>query len=433
MTPTSGLFTDLYELVMAQLYYERGTTAPAVFELTTRSLPDGWGFLLAAGLEQTIERIESLRFSEDDLAYLASLPQFNAAFLERLRSFRFTGEIWAPPEGAVVFPHEPLLQVIAPLPQAQLLETLALNQIGAATLVASKAARAVLAAAGAPLLEFGGRRAHGIDAALTAARSAYVAGFTATSSVEAGRRFGIPIVGTMAHSYVLASQDEESAFRAFAERYPNATLLVDTYDTADGIRHAIAVANELGPGRIGAIRLDSGDLAGEAARARAMLDDAGLGEVRIIASGGLDEHRIAALVADGAPIDAFAAGTAVVVSQDAPSLDAVYKLVEYDGRPRAKRSPGKPGLPSRKQVYRREANGRILEDAVQPFDAAPPAGWRPLLRPVMVDGARTTATRDTLTQIRERAAAQVAALPAGLRELRAEGAPPVTIERSLRL
>lgn len=433
MTPTSGLFTDLYELVMAQLYYERGTTALAIFELTARSLPDGWGFLLAAGLEQTLERIESLRFSDEDLAYLAALPQLDAAFLERLRGFRFTGEIWAPPEGTVVFPHEPLLQVIAPLPQAQLLETLALNQIGAATLVASKAARAVLVAAGAPLLEFGGRRAHGIDAALTAARSAYVAGFAATSSVEAGRRFGIPVVGTMAHSYVLASPDEQTAFRAFAQRYPDATLLVDTYDTADGIRHAIAVAHELGPGRIGAIRLDSGDLAEEAARARAMLDDAGLGEVRIIASGGLDEHRIAALVAAGAPIDAFAAGTAVVVSDGAPSLDAVYKLVEYDGAPRAKRSPGKPSLPSRKQVYRREADGRIAEDAIQPFDAPATAGWRPLLRPVMADGARTAAAQDTLTQIRERAAAQIAALPAGRRELRAEGALPVTIERSLRL
>lgn len=433
MTPTSGLFTDLYELVMAQLYGEHDMTRPAVFELTARSLPHGWGFLLAAGLGKTLERIESLRFSEDDLAYLASLPQFDAPFLERLRSFRFTGQIWAPPEGTVIFPHEPLLQVIAPLPQAQLLETLAINQIGAATLVASKAARTVLAAAGAPLLEFGGRRAHGIDAALTAARSAYVAGFAATSSVEAGRRFGIPVVGTMAHSYVLASPDERSAFRAFAERYPDATLLVDTYDTAQGVQHTIDVANELGPGRIGAIRLDSGDLAEEAARTRAMLDDAGLGEVRIIASGGLDEHRIAALVAAGAPIDAFAAGTAVVVSDGAPSLDAVYKLVEYDGQPRAKRSPGKPSLPSRKQVYRREADGRIAEDVIQPFDAPAPAGWRPLLQPVMTDGARTAAAQDTLTQIRGRAAAQIAALPAGLRELRAEGSLPVTIERSLRL
>lgn len=429
----SGLFTDLYELVMAQLYYERGVVAPAVFELSARSLPRGWGFLLAAGLEQTLERIEALRFDEDELAYLAGLPQFDEAFIERLRGFRFTGEVWAPPEGSAIFPHEPLLQVIAPLPQAQLLETLVINQIGAATLVASKAARAVSAAAGAPLLEFGGRRAHGVDAALSAARSAYLAGFAATSSVEAGKRFGIPVVGTMAHSYVLAAEDELSAFRAFAERYAEATLLVDTYDTARGVERAIAVAKELGAGRIAAIRIDSGDLGAETARARGMLDDAGLSDVRIIVSGGLDEHQIGELVEQGAPIDAFAAGTAVVVSQDAPSLDAVYKLVEYDGRPRAKRSPGKPSLPSRKQVWRRSGGGEIVEDRIGRFDAPPPDGWEPLLRRVMVDGRRVDGSRETLIEIRERAAAQVAALPAELRGLRVKSAFSAVIEESLRL
>ena len=437
MTPASGLFTDLYELVMAQLYYERGIVAPAVFELSARRLPDGWGFLLAAGLEQTLERIEALRFEEDELAWLAELPQFDDAFIERLRGFRFAGEIWAPPEGSAIFPHEPLLQVIAPLPQAQLLETLVINQIGAATLVASKAARAVNAAAGAPLLEFGGRRAHGVDAALSAARSAYLAGFAATSSVEAGKRFGIPVVGTMAHSYVLAAEDELSAFRAFAQRYPEATLLVDTYDTAQGVERTIAVANELGPGRIAAIRIDSGDLGAETTRARRMLDAAGLPDVRIIVSGGLDEHQIADLVARGAPIDAFAAGTAVVVSQDAPSLDAVYKLVEYDGQPRAKRSPGKPSLPRRKQVWRRSAGGQIVEDRIARFDAPPPDspddGWQPLLRRVMADGRRTEESRETLAALRERAAAQLAALPAELRGLRVESAFAAAIEESLRL
>ena len=433
MTPTSGLFTDLYELVMVQLYYERGMTAPAVFELSARSLPDGWGFLLAAGLEQARARLEELRFDEDDLEYLSSLPQFNAAFLERLRDFRFSGEVWAPPEGTAVFPHEPLLQVVAPLPEAQLIETLVLNQIGAATLIASKAARAVIAAAGAPLLEFGGRRAHGLDAALTAARSAYIAGFAATSSVEAGRRYGIPVVGTMAHSYILAAEDEKPAFRAFAERYSEATLLVDTYDIAQGVKRAIAVANELGAGRIGAIRIDSGDLGAEAARARRMLDRAGLAEVRIIVSGGLDEHRIAALAAKDAPIDAFAAGTAVVVSDDSPSLDAVYKLVEYDGAPRAKHSPGKPSLPVRKQVHRRESGGEIVEDRVQPFEAPQPPGRRPLLLPVMVDGRRPTTARETLAEIRKRAANEIAALPASLKELRAQGALPVTIDEALTL
>ena len=433
MTPTSGLFTDLYELVMAQLYYERGMTAPAVFELSARSLPDGWGFLLAAGLEQALARLEGLRFDEDDLEYLASLPQFDAVFLERLRGFRFSGEVWAPPEGTAVFPHEPLLQVVAPLPEAQLIETLVLNQIGAATLIASKAARAVIAAAGAPLLEFGGRRAHGVDAALTAARSAYLAGFAATSSVEAGRRYSIPVVGTMAHSYILADEDEETAFRAFAERYPDATLLVDTYDIAQGVERAIAVANELGAGRIGAIRIDSGDLGAEAARARQMLDQAGLAKVRIIVSGGLDEHRIAALVAERAPIDAFAAGTAVVVSDDSPSLDAVYKLVEYDGVPRAKHSPGKPSLPARKQVHRRERGGEIVEDRVQPFDALEPAGWRPLLQPVMLAGRRAARARETLAEIRTRAANEIAALPASLKELRAQEALRVTIDEALAL
>ena len=433
MTPTSGLFTDLYELVMAQLYEERGMTAPAVFELSARSLPAGWGFLLAAGLEQALERLEGLRFEEDDLEYLATLPQFDAAFIERLRGFRFGGEVWAPPEGTALFPHEPLLQVIAPLPQAQLIETLMLNQIGTATLIASKASRAVIGAAGAPLLEFGGRRAHGVDAALTAARSSYIAGFAATSSVAAGRRYGIPVVGTMAHSYVLAAEDERSAFRAFAERYPEATLLVDTYEIGRGVERAIAVARELGPGRVGAIRIDAGDLAAEAARARRMLDDAGLAEVRIVVSGGLDEHRIAALAAGGAPIDAFAAGTAIVVSQDAPSLDAVYKLVEYDGQPRAKRSPGKPSLPTRKQVWRRSVGGAIREDRIQPFNGPSPGDWRPLLRPVMVDGRRTAESRETLAEMRARASEQIAALPAGLRRLEVETVFSVAIDGAIGL
>ena len=433
MTPTNGLFTDLYELVMAQLYEERGMTAPAVFELSARSLPAGWGFLLAAGLEQALERLEGLRFEEDDLEYLATLPQFDAAFIERLRGFRFGGEVWAPPEGTALFPHEPLLQVIAPLPQAQLIETLMLNQIGTATLIASKASRAVIGAAGAPLLEFGGRRAHGVDAALTAARSTYIAGFAATSSVAAGRRFGIPVVGTMAHSYVLAAEDERSAFRAFAERYPEATLLVDTYEIGRGVERAIAVARELGPGRVGAIRIDAGDLAAEAARARRMLNDAGLAEVRIVVSGGLDEHRIAALAAGGAPIDAFAAGTAIVVSQDAPSLDAVYKLVEYDGQPRAKRSPGKPSLPTRKQAWRRSVGGTIREDRIQPFDGPPPDDWRPLLRRVMVDGRRTAESQETLAAVRARASEQIDSLPAGLRRLEVETVFSVAIDEAIGL
>ena len=431
MPPRSALFIDLYELAMAQVYYERGLEGGAVFALSARSLPAGWGFLLAAGLEGVLEQIEALRFGADDLQYLASLPQFDAPFIERLRGFRFSGEVWAPPEGTVVFPHEPLLQVLAPLPEAQLIETLALNQTSAATLVASKAARAVLAAAGAPLFEFGARRAHGIDAALNGARSAYIAGFAASSLVEAGQRHGVPPIGTMAHSFVLAHDDELAAFRAFAARYPATTLLVDTYDTARGVERVIALADELGAERIGAIRIDSGDLAAEAVRARRMLDRSGLAQVRIIASGGLDEHRIAALTAAGAPIDAFACGTAIVTSSGAPSLDTAYKLVAYSGRARAKRSPGKPSLPARKQVYRRSAGGVLREDRIQRFEAPPPAGWRPLLRRVMVDGRRSGGAREALSVIRARAAAQTAALPAAQRALRAERGLPVAIDPTI--
>lgn len=432
MTRPAGLFTDLYELAMAQLYFERGQNDEAVFELAARSLPDGWGFLVAAGLDDLLERIESLRFSEDDLAYLAEQPQFGGGFIERLRRFRFSGEVWAPPEGTVVLPHEPLLQIAAPLPEGQLIETLALNRISAATLIASKAARSVLAAAGAPLYEFGGRRAHGEDAALIAARSAYIAGYQATSSVEAGRRYGIPVVGTMAHSFVLVHDDEAAAFRSFVERYPGTTLLVDTYDTRRGIERVIALAGELGPEAIGAIRLDSGDLAQLSAEARARFDAAGLGRLRIIASSGLEERQIAALVAARAPIDAFACGTAIVTSSDAPALETAYKLVAYGGRDRAKRSPGKPSLPARKQVWRRESGGAggqidgdIRADRVQRFEAPAPRGMRPLLRRVMADGRRTAAhEQDALTAIRSRAAAQIAALPEPLRSLDADACEP---------
>ena len=432
MTPISGLFTDLYELAMAQVYYERGLEGPAVFELTARSLPADWGFLLAAGLSNLLERVEALRFNEDDLAYLRSLSQFTDGFIDRLRKFRFSGEIWAPPEGTVVFPHEPLLQVVAPLPEAQLLETLALNQLSSATLVASKAARAVLAADGAPMLEFGGRRAHGVDAALIGACAAYSAGFEATSNVEAGRRFGIPVVGTMAHSYVLAYDDELEAFRSFARRYPATTLLVDTHDTTRGVENVITLAQQIGQHRIRAIRIDSGDLGEEARAARAMLDAAKLTEIQIIASGGLDEHRIAALVAARAPIDAFACGTAIVTSQDAPALDTAYKLVAYEDRDLAKHSPGKPSLGGRKQVYRRREQQVMVEDHIQRFGMSPRIVGKPLLKQMMVNGRRARASEVALSKIRLRAADQIDALPDAQRRIVVEREYSVTIDDSLR-
>ena len=420
----SALLTDLYELTMAQAYYARGMTRPAVLELAARRLPPDWNFLICAGIGRVVEFARSLRFTDEDLAYLASLPQFEPWFVERLRDFRFSGEIRAVPEGTAVFPPAPLLQVAAPLPEAQILETFALNQISFATLIASKAARAVIAAEGRPVVEFGGRRAHGTDALLLAARSAYIAGFAATSSVEAGRRYGIPVTGTMGHSYVMAHDDEASAFAGFAEQYPGATLLVDTYEIEDGLRNVIALARERGSGAAGAVRIDSGEFGFEARRARLMLDEAGLADVRIIASGGLTEERIAELVGEGAPIDAFAAGTSIVTSRSAPSLDTAYKLVEYDGRDRAKRSAGKASLPGRKDLRRLREGGMPVEDQLARFGTSAPAGAESLLQ--------RQSEAEGIEAIRERAAREIGALPAGLRSLTEAAEPyPVRIAEEL--
>ncbi|MCY3686567.1 MAG: nicotinate phosphoribosyltransferase [Chloroflexi bacterium] len=398
MNTPSALFVDLYELTMAQLYYERGMTREAVFELTVRELPEQWDYLIAAGLDRALSFLEQLRFSEDDLEFLGSLPQFSQAFIDQLGRLRFTGDVWAPPEGAIVYPDEPLVQVIAPLAEAQIIETAMINQIAFPTLVASKAARAVDAAAGRPVIEFGGRRAHGAEAAIEASRATYIAGFEATSSVEAGRRFGVPITGTMAHSFVLAEGDEAEAFDAFVSRYPGTTLLVDTYDTQPGVANAVRTARRFGPGSVGAIRIDSGDLRTEAWQARVMLDTAGLSDVRIVASGGLDEYQIADLLSANAPIDIFACGTSIVAPPDAATLDSAYKMVEYDGKPVAKRSPGKPSIGHRKQVWR-----LADQDLIARFDERPPDA-DPVLQQVMSSGQRTSEGIDTLSRMRVRAA-----------------------------
>ena len=399
MNTPSALFVDLYELTMAQLYYERGMTGEAVFELTVRELPEGWDYLIAAGLERALDFLETLRFEEEDLENLVSLPQFNRRFIEQLRALRFSGDVWAPPEGTVVYPDEPLIQVVAPLPEAQIVETAMINQVAYPTLVASKAARAVDAAAGRPVIEFGGRRAHGSEAAIEASRATYIAGFEATSSVEAGRRYGIPTTGTMAHSFVLASDSEADAFEAFAARYPATTLLVDTYDTAAGVANAIRTAKKHGHGSVGAIRIDSGDFLNESWQARIKLDTAGMSDVRIVASGGLDEYRIGELVNANAPIDIYACGTSIVAPPDAATLDSAYKMVAYQGRAVAKRSPGKPSIGHRKQVWRLPEGDRIAR-----FDESAGAEAEPLLRQVMAAGQRTAAGRDSLTQMRARAA-----------------------------
>lgn len=401
MNTPSALFVDLYELTMSQVYYERGMTGEAVFELTVRDLPEHWDYLIAAGLDRALSFLEALRFEDEDLAYLETLPQFNQRFIDQLRNVRFTGDVWAPLEGTIVYPGEPLVQVIAPLPEAQIVETAMINQLAHATLVASKAARAVDAAAGRPVIEFGGRRAHGSEAAIEASRASYIAGFEATSSVEAGRRYGIPVTGTMAHSFVLASDSEAEAFETFVARYPATTLLVDTYDTPAGVTNAIKTAKKQGPGSVGAIRIDSGNFHDEAWQARIKLDASGLSDVRIVASGGLDEYQIAELVNSNAPIDVFACGTSIVAPPDAATLDSAYKMVEYRGKAVAKRSIGKPSVGHRKQVWRLADH-----DLIARFPEPPPPDAEPVLRHVMASGQRRPEARNSLPQMRARAAGE---------------------------
>ncbi|WP_366553432.1 nicotinate phosphoribosyltransferase [Aquibaculum sediminis] len=427
----NALFTDLYELTMLQAYLAEGMQEPAVFTLTVRRLPPRRNFLLACGLEQVLDYLEALRFTSDDLAYLRSLGHFCDAFLVWLAAFRFTGEVRAVPEGTPVFGGEPILEVRAPLPQAQLIETFVLNQIHLQTLLASKAARVVSAAQGRPVIDFGARRMHGLDAATMAARAFHIAGLAATSNVAAGQRFGLPLAGTMAHSYIQAHDREASAFEAFAQVYPDSVLLVDTYDTLEGVQRVIALAREQGKTfRVRAIRLDSGDLGALARDARALLDAAGLQRVEIIASGGLDETKIAALLAEGAPIDGFGVGTAMGVSDDAPSLDIAYKLCAYAGRGRLKLSPGKLVLPGPKQVFRRDAEGSAEGDTIALQDERLPG--RPLLVPVMHDGRRLAAGGETLSRIRARARDEIAALPTHLHSLKPADPPyPVAVSEVL--
>lgn len=419
-----ALFTDLYELRMARAYTALGMTDRATFTLSVRKLPASRNLLLACGIDDAIDLILGLRFDASALDALRALGELPEAFLDWLAMFRFSGEIDAVADGTPVFAEEPLLEITAPIAEAQLLETLVMNQVGVQTLLASKALRVVLAADGRTVVDFGGRRAQGIDAAVAGARAFHVAGVAATSIMLAGARHGIPVVGTMAHSFVQAFADEAAAFDAYASLYPETTLLVDTYDTIAGVRRVIALAEALGPRfRIRGVRLDSGDLATLARAARTMLDAAGLQRLQIFASGGLDEHRVAALVADGAPIDAFGVGTDMSVSADAPALDLVYKLAAYAGEPRTKLAPGKRILPGRKQVFR--GDGDVIALAGERLDGTP------LLRAVVRNGARVT-PRATLAEARRRAAEGVARLPPRLRGLApAEPAYPVAISSGL--
>ncbi|MGW3354373.1 nicotinate phosphoribosyltransferase [Streptomyces bungoensis] len=399
--------TDLYEVTMALSYLREDMRAPATFSLFVRDLPPGRGFLVAAGLEPALDFLAGYRVERPDVEEFAEALRRPVRDLEPLLGLAFEGEVRAVPEGHAVFAGEPLLEVTAPLPQAQLAETYLLNQVCHQTVVASKAARCVLAAAGRPVVDFSLRRTHGPWAGLQAARLGALAGFAGTSNVAAATALGIPASGTMAHSYVEAFPGEEEAFRAFARCHPGpVTFLVDTYDTVAGVRVAARVLKDLGRGPGCAVRLDSGDLDALARRARELLDAAGLTDVRIVASGGLDEYGVDRLVRAGAPIDVYAVGTRVGVAADAPYLDAAYKLVEYDGRPMMKLSSAKVTAPGRKQVFR--SAGR--PDVVALWREEPPDSARPLLRTVMRGGRRTGAP-DHWRDARERLRADLAALP----------------------
>ncbi len=424
-----GLFTDLYELTMLRAYREIGLDKRAVFSLFVRRLPKQRNFLVACGLDDFLAELEALRFDADDIAYLHG-QGFPDDFLDWLKGFRFSGDVFALPEGTPVFENEPILEIAAPIGEAQIIETLAINQIGFETLIASKAARVVAAASGRPVVDFGSRRAHGLDAAIKASRASYVAGAVSTSNVLAGRLYGIPIAGTMAHSFVQAFDDEMQAFRAFARVYPETVLLVDTYDTISGVKKVIALADEMGSDfKVRAVRLDSGDLLALSCETRALLDAARLDKVGIFVSGGLDEAKIAALISAGAPIDGFGVGTDLVISGDAPSLDIVYKLTEYAGEGRIKLSSGKRTLPGRKQVFRTNENGIAKGDTIGDADETLPGA--PLLKQVMRDGQRLETPRP-LSDIRASCIEAIAKLPPDIRALEKAASPyPVAVSQAL--
>ena len=434
MNPSnSALLTDLYQLAMVQAYLKQRMDGPAVFEFFVRKLPPHRNFLLAAGLEQVLAWLSQLHVTTEELAWLERTGRFSPGLLRYLETLRFTGDVDAIPEGTPFFPNEPLLRVVAPIPMAQLVETRIINLLNFQTMIASKAARSVLAAQGKPVIDFGLRRAHGAEAGLLAARASYLAGFAGTATVLAGMQYGIPIYGTMAHSFVQAHTDEAAAFEHFAQAQPdNTVLLIDTYDTETAARKVVALAPLLKANGIPVkgVRLDSGDLADHARKVRRILDDGGLRDAQILASGNLDEYRLNTLVQSRAPIDSFAVGTAMTTSSDAPSLDCAYKLQEYAGRPCRKRSEGKATWPGRRQVYRSYADGGYLDhDVVTTFNDR--QAGDPLLHLAMEEGRRL-APAPALDGIRKQVAIQLSKLPDSVRQLEECTAYDVRISQALR-
>ncbi len=430
---TGLLLTDLYELNMMQAYLEAGMTKTAVFEFFVRKLPGSRGFLMAAGLAQAVEFLETACFTEAELRWLAESGRFSRDFIDHLAGFRFTGDVHAMAEGTVFFADEPILRVTAPLPEAQLIETRLINLLHFQTVIASKAARMVLAAPDKQLVDFGLRRAHGAEAGLLAARASYLAGFAGSATTPALPCFGVPIYGTMAHSFVQAYDEEAEAFEAFARSRPdNVVLLLDTYDTEAAAHKVVALAPRLQ--RLGialrGVRLDSGDLAEHARQVRRILDDGALAEVMIFASGGIDEGQLQRHTAQAVPIDGYGIGTSLTTASDAPCLDCAYKIQEYDRRPKRKRSEGKATWPGRKQVFRHsDEDGVIVGDLLTLHDE--PGTGRALIRQVLSGGSRC-APLPSLAEARTHAAMELRSLPSHLRRLETAPAYPVAVSARLR-
>lgn len=426
------LLTDLYQLTMAQAYFREQQTGQATFSLFIRSYPPDRGYFVSAGLRDVLDYLESFSFEAEALDYLAQQKLFSDDFLHHLADLRFSGSVWAIPEGRIFFTDEPVVEITAPIIQAQIVETFVINQIHFQTTIATKAARCVHAAGRRSVVDFALRRTHGTDAGMKVAKASYLAGFAGTSNVLAGSRYGIPIVGTMAHSFVMSFDSELDAFRAYVTSFPNNTiLLIDTYDTLAGARNAVTLAREMARrnGKLVGVRIDSGDLAAQAREVRKIFDDAGLSEVKIIASGGLDEFDLARLAEARAPIDSYGVGTKMGTSADAPWSDISYKLVEFEGRSVLKLSAGKESWPGKKQVFRlRDADGRLARDVIGLRDEG--LSGEALLIEVMRDGKLCRA-HPTLSESREIFASEFTALPPNVKAIRNPEPYPVEFSPKL--
>ena len=431
MDMNSPLFVDLYELTMAQGYFLENLNGEAVFSTFVRKLPDNRNFLIACGLADVLSFLENFKFSSEDIDYLKSLGLFKDEFLDFLKELRFTGDVYALKEGTIFFENEPILEIKAPIIQCQLLETYVLNQIQLQTMLVTKGARICSVAQDRNVVDFGSRRAHGLDAGLKAARAFYISGMSATSNVLAGKIYNIPVTGTMAHSYIQVHSNEFEAFETFSSIYPRTILLIDTYDIYEGIENVIKLSKKLGDKfSITGIRIDSGDIITTSKEIRKILDRAGLYNVKIIVSGSLDEYKIYEIVKENVPIDGFGVGTKAIVSEDAPFLDIVYKLTEYKGEGKFKKSKGKSTIPFQKQVYRHIDGGKYREDVISKYNEVLPGN--PLIIKVMENGRLRDGAVEELDIIKERVKKELSMLPDNLKKLQKSEEPyPVKFSPSL--